>query len=217
MAINYNNIKQELVVFLRNQDIFSTILRGVTTDTHTETLAGDGSATISRTNVKNVRSVEVDATPLVFGTDYTVDYGNGNENAVITFSSNQTGDLEVSYDYGTDKIYPDFPRDDLNIDSYPRIAVDILNVPSDAFGIGGEDFISDVTFTVVVYDDNGTDIDSYLSTIRSAFIDSAKDFFFLRFIKPILTGPMISDPEKTHEIMQRNLDFTSMFNTERAS
>jgi len=215
-VINPNQIKSELVVFLRNQDILTITQRGVTTTTYAATIAGAGTATITRINVKNIRSITVDATTLAFGTDYTVNYGTGatGSNCVVTFASNQSGALVITYDYGTDKIWPDFPRDDLSISSYPRIAVDILNMPSDAFGIGGSQFISDINFTVVIYDDNSDDIDSYIYSVRNKFISNAKSFYYLKFIKPTLTGPMISDPEKRDEIMQRNQDFMSMFNTE---
>ncbi len=215
-VINPNNIKQELVVFLRNQDIFTIAQRGVTTATHTETLSNAGSATITRVNVKNIRSITVAAVSLAFGTDYTVNYGTGEtgSNCVVTFVANQTGAIVITYDYGKDKIWSDFPRDDLDINSYPRIGVDILSAPSDAFGIGGSQFISDINFTVIVYDDNADDIDGYIYSIRNKFISSAKSFYYLKFIKPTLTGPMISDPEKKEEIMHRNQDFTSMFNVE---
>ena len=214
MVLSIIDIKKELVVFLRNQDIFTIAVRGVTTTTHSETLAGASTATIIRTNVKNVRSITMDASPIVLGTDYTVAYGVGTDNCVVTFVASQTGDLIITYDYGTDRIFSDFPRDDLTINSYPRIAIDVLNMPSDAFGIGGSDFISDITFSVIVYDDNSDDIDSYIDSVRTSFLATPSGFFYLRFIKPILMGPTISDPNKTHEIMQRNIDFTSMFNTE---
>lgn len=215
--MNPNNLKQELVVFLRNQDIFTTTLRGVTTTTHEETLDDAGTATIAKTNVKNIRSITVEGASLSFGTDYTVDYGDGTESCLVTFTENQTGDLVITYDYGTDKIWPDFPRNDLSISSYPRIAVDLLNVSSDAFGVGGSQFISDINFTVVVYANNSDDIDTYINSIRSAFIDEAKNFYYLKFIKPTLMGPTLNDDQKKGEIMSRNQDFTSMFNVESAS
>jgi hypothetical protein len=218
VTINKQKIKQELVVFLRNQNIFTIAQRGVTTTTYTETLANAASATISVTNVKNIRSISVAAVSLVFGTDYEVDYGTGKtgSNCVITFTANQTGALSVSYDYGTDKIWPDYPRDDLSISSYPRIAVDVLNIPTDAFGIGGDKFISEVNFTAVVYDNNSDNIDSYLYSIKNKFISNANNFYYLKFIKPTLTGPTISDPETKEEIMHGNQDFKSMFNVESA-
>lgn len=213
-TINPNNIKQELAVFLRNQDIFTIAVRGVTTTTHSETLAAAGSATITKTNVKNIRSITMDAVAIEFGTDYTVSYGTGTTNCVVTFTANQTGDLIITYDYGTEKIWPDYPRDDLTISSYPRIAVDLSNVPSEPFGVGGATFISEINFSIVVFDDNSDDIDTYINSIRSAFISNAKSFYYLKFIKPGLMGPMISDPERNEEIMKRNHEFTSMFNVE---
>jgi len=176
MALNIQNLKQEQVDFLRNQDIFTTTQRGVTTANATGTLSGTKVITISRTNVKNIRSITVDAVPKYLGTDWTVNYKHAT-GCVITFGSNQTGDYVVSHDYGTDKIFPDFPRDDLTIDSYPRIAVDILNVGMDAFGIGGDNFISNVAFTVVVYDKKSADLDGYIQAIKEAYVAAPKDFY----------------------------------------
>ncbi len=191
-------------------------MRGVSTTTHSETLASAGSATIEKTDVKNIRSITMDASPLVLGTDYTTNYGDGTTNAVVTFTSNQTGDLIITYDYGSDKIYPDFPRDDLTITSYPRIAVDILNAPSDAFGIGGDQFISDVAFTIVAYALKSDDLDEYIDTIKDLYVTNAKNFFYLPFVKRTLIGPTINSSERHNEIMQKNIDFLGMFNVETA-
>lgn len=210
MALNLTNIKDELVVFLRNQDILSTTQRGVTTSNATGTLSNEDTITISRTNVKNIRSITVDAASKSLGTDYTVDYNHTN-GCVITFGSAQTGDYVVSHDYGTDKIYPDFPRDDLTIDSYPRIAADIMSIATEPLGIGGSEFISDLTFTIVVYANNVDDIDSYIQSIKDAMITNAKLFYYLSFVKPILIGPLINSPDRSNEIMQRNADFQGMF------
>lgn len=214
--MNIQQIKQEQTVFLRNQDIFSISVRGVSTTTHTEALSGAGSATILATNVKNIRSITVDASPLALGTDYTTDYGTGLTNAVVTFVANQTGDLIINYDYGSDKIYPDYPRDDLTINSYPRIAVDILNAPSDIFGIGGDQFISDVAFTIVAYASKSDDLDGYIDTIKDLYVANAKNFFYLPFVKRTLIGPTINSTERHNEIMQKNIDFLGMFNVETA-
>ena len=213
--MNIQSIKQEQVVFLRNQDIFTVGSRGVTTANATGTLSGTKVITISRTNVKNIRSITVDAVSKSLGTDYTVDYNHAT-GCVITFGTNQTGDYIVSHDYGTDKIYPDFPRDDLTIGSYPRIALDILNVTTDAFGIGGSQFISNVAFTIVVYDDSSDDIDGYIQTIKDAYVTNAKNFYYLKFIKPTLIGPTINSQDKKNEIMQKNIDLVGMFSVDTA-
>jgi len=213
--MDIQKIKQEQIVFLRNQDIFSTTIRGVTTANATGTLSGTKVITISRTNVKNVRSIIVASVSKSLGTDYTVNYNHAT-GCVITFGSNQTGDYVVSHDYGSDKIYPDFPRDDLTINSYPRIATDILNVSTEAFGIGGEKFISNVAFTIVIYDDNSDDLDGYIQTIKDLYVTNAKNFYYLSFIKPTMIGPTINSFNKKDEIMQKNIDFLGMFSVDSA-
>lgn len=217
MTLNLTNIKNEVVVFLRNQDILTITQRGVTTGTDTGTFSDDSTHLINVSNGKNVRSITVGGSPLTFGTDYTVDYDfddSGTIKIKISFTSAQTGDYVISYDYGTDKIYPDFPRDDLTIDSYPRIAIDIIAVNTDAFGIGGSQFISDVIFTVVIYANNVDDIDGYIQSIKDAMRGNAKLFYYVNFIKPTVTGPLINSPDRSNEIMQRNTDFQAMFQEE---
>ncbi len=213
--MNIQNIKQEQVVFLRNQDVFSISERDVLTTTATGTLSGTKVITISKTNVRNIRSITVAAVSKYVGIDYTVDYINAS-GCVITFGANQTGDYIVSHDYGTDKIYPDFPRDDLTINSYPRIAMDILNVSIDAHGIGGSQFISNIAFTIVIYSDNSDDLDSYINTIKELYVTNAKEFYYMKFIKPTLIGPTINSPDKKDEIMQKNIDLLGMFEVDTA-
>ncbi len=210
--MNIQNIKQEQLDFLRNSDIFTTSQRGVTTANATGTLSGTKVITISTAGVKNVRSITVAAVTKNLGTDWTVAYGI--TSTIITFGENQTGDYVVSHDYGSDKIYDDFPRDDLTIDSYPRIAIDILSAPIDAFGVGGSQFISDVAFTVVVYEDKSDEIDGYIQAIKTAYLTAAKNFFYLSFVKPTLIGPTINSPDKRDEIMQKNIDLLGMFNVD---
>jgi len=216
MTLNIQSVKQEQVDFLRNNDVFSTTIRGVTTASATGTLSGTKVITINRVNVKNIRSITVAAVSKVLGTDWTADYKHAN-GCVITFGENQTGDYIVSHDYGKDKIFPDFPRDDLDINSFPRIAVDILNVSTDAFGIGGSQFISNVALTIVVYDDDSDDLDSYIQTIKDLYVSNAKNFYYLKFVKPTLIGPTINSPDKKDEIMQKNIDLLGMFSIDTAT
>ena len=213
--MDITKIKQEQVVFLRNQNIFTITQRGVTTTTQEATISAATEITIAKTTVKNIRSITVGGTAKALGTDYTADY-NDSTGCVITFGSAQTGASVVTYDYGTDKIYPDFPRDDLTINSYPRIAIDILNAPIDAFGIGGDTFISDVTYTIVVYAKKSGDLDTYIQAIKDAYVSNAKNFYYLSFVKPILIGPTINSTDKQDEIMQKNIDILGMFNVETA-
>ena len=211
--MNIQQIKNEQIQFLRNQDVFSTTIRGVTTREDTGTFSGDSTHTLANapTTVKNVRSV-TRGTVLVYGTDYTVNFLTG----VISFTTAQTGTYTISYDNGPDKIFPDFPRNDLTISSFPRIALDIMNVGMDNFGIGGSQFISNVAFTVVVYDDNTNDLDGYIQTIKDLYVNNAKNFYYLKFIKPTLIGPTINSADKKDEIMQKNIDILGMFEVDSA-
>lgn len=211
--MNLKNIKQELANFLRNQDILTTTQRGVTTQEDSGTFDSDSTHTLETnpTTAKNIRSV-TRGTLLVYGEDYTVNFATG----VITFTVAQTGSFTIIYDTGPDSIYPDYPRDDLSIDSYPRIAIDILNAPSDAFGIGGNEFISDISFTVVVYADDSDNLDLHIDAIKDAFVSNAKSFFYLPFIKRTLIGPTIDSPDRSNEIMQKNVDYLAQFSVESA-
>ena len=208
-------IKSEQVDFLRNNDIFTISERGVTTTTQEATLSSASTITIDKTTVKNIRSITVGAVSKVLGTDWTVDYKHAS-GCVITFEVAQTGASIVTYDYGGDKIYMDFPRDDLTINSYPRIALDILSAPIDAFGIGGDSFISNVAITIVVYDDNSNDLDGYIQTIKDLYVTNSKNFYYLKFVKPTLIGPTINSPDKKDEIMQKNIDILAIFNVDNA-
>lgn len=212
--ISIADIKQELVFFLRNSDVLTITERGVTTATATGTFSSDTTLTISRANIKNIRSVTVGGSGLTYGTDYTVNTQyNSNTQCRITFTEAQTGDYSIPYDYGTDKIWPDFPRDDLDISSFPRIAIEIISLDSDAFGFGNDN-ITSVLFTIVVYSKKVTEIDAVLDAVRVAFIDSHKSFTYLTKITPQPTGPLIKSSNKSQQILQRNLDFISRHNVE---
>ena len=210
--MNIKSIKQEQVVFLRNSDVFTITQRGVTTASATGTLSGTKVITISTAAIKNIRSITVGSVSKSLGTDYTVAYGT--TSTIITFVANQTGDYSVSYDSGSDKIYPDFPKDSLTINSYPRIAIDVMSAPIEPFGIGGDTFISNVSMTIVVYDKNSDDLDSYIQTIKDLYVSNAKNFYYMKFVKPTLIGPTINSADKKDEIMQKNLDILGMFNVE---
>jgi len=207
-------IKQEQLIFLRNNDVFSITERGVTTTTQEDTLAASDTITIVAA-VKNIRSITVGGVAKYVGTDYTVDYKHST-GCVVTFGSNQTGAYVVTYDYGGDKIYPDFPRNDLTINSYPRIAVDVINAPIEPFGIGGDTFISNVAITIVVFSNNSDNLDSYVQTIKDLYVSNAKNFYYLNFVKPTLIGPTVNSPDKKDEIMQKNIDIMGMFSVDKA-
>ena len=219
-VIDIKKVKQEWVYFLRNSDIFTTTQRGVTTATDTGTFASDSSHIISVTNGKNVRSITVAGSLLTYGTDYDVniDYDNSGTIALrITFNSAQTGDYSIPYDYGTDKIFPDFPRGEISISSFPRIGVGIVNVPTDPAGFGGVN-VSKIGLTTVVYDKKVDDVNGYINDIRTAVFNAKSDFYYCgKLVQIISMGPVITSPfeQGKNKIVQQNIDVEGWFNYEK--
>ena len=205
------NIKQELVVGLRNADIISIGDRGVTTSQDTGTFSTDSTHTlaVNPTLAKNVRNVAVGGTDLTFGEEYTVVYSTG----VITFIAAQTGNYVIDYDQGsTDRIYPDFPQPHLKLNQFPRVAVDIIGSVSNEFGIGAEITQSAYTVSVVCYDKDQTDVENLISGVKTWIMDNKKLLFYSAFITPTNVGPLLITEFGQNKILQRNQDAEVLFN-----
>lgn len=213
------NVKEELVQFLRNQDVLTITERGVTTATDTGTFASDSTHVIAVTAIKNIRSIVVASVTLTLGTDYTydTDFLDTTIKTKITFTSPQTGAYTITYDTGSDKIFPDFPKDSLSVSSYPRIAVDIISMASGDLGFGNQQVASstDIFFTVVVYATTTKKIDQTLDLCRTALVTAQNSFVNLSIITPTDSGPLINDNTTKNEIVHANMDFVSQLNIER--
>lgn len=218
--LDYTTIRNELLFFVRNADILTTTQRGVTTATATGTLSSATELVIDTSTAKNVRSVVVASVTLGYGDDYTVDTDyddSGTFKLRIAFTTAQTGSYSVQYDTGADKIFGDFPRNDLTISSFPRIAVDVQQMPS-VFGGFNNVLQTEVYFTVVVYGSKIEEINNWIAAIRGAFHTSYTSFYSLSGpIRPVAVGPCITSPREKgkDKIFQQNIDFVSMLNFER--
>jgi len=216
--IDLAEIEEELVVFLRNSDIFTTTQRGVTT--RTDEFNGDGNTktfTLTQTPVRNVRSVTVGGTAKSLGTEYSVNYST----AVVTFVDAPdvgVNNVDVQYDYGsTDKIYSDFPRVDLGIDSYPRIAAVITSAKTDELGVGADSNMTDFLITITTYDKKNTLVKDYIKAIRNKILINKKTFYYLKLLTPVAVNPMINEPARGDKILQQSLDCRAPFNVELIS
>lgn len=210
MATSLMEIKQELVVYLRNSDVISISDRGVTTSQDTGTFSGALTHTLATnpTLVKNVRTVSVDGSEITFVTDYTVNYSTG----VISFTSAQNGDYIIDYDQGsTDRIYPDYPQPHLKISSFPRIAVDIISANSNEFGIGADITESEYTVSVIAYDKDHSSVENMISSVKSGIMDNKKNFYYSSFITPTNVGPILVSEFGQNKLLQRNQDFQVRF------
>lgn len=220
-TLNVKNIREELVFYLRNADVLSVSIRGVTTGSYSGT--GSGAQTtinLGQTNVRNVRSLTIDAVAQKYLRDYTVNFSTG----VVTLTSALSGGeaLEASFDYGSsEKIYPDFPRDDLTLTSFPRVGIEITSATTEPFALGGADHISDFVITIfaivpVNKDSNvasgygGTgDLSTLVSNIRGAIRTYAKSLHTIPYIYPLTLNP-ITTGWKNKAIMQ-SADFMAKF------
>jgi hypothetical protein len=108
--IEQTKVLAEYLNFLRNSDILTTTVRGVTTTSDTKTTAATGAETFTLTHlgVKNIRSITYDGSTIYNVKDYTI---NLDSNQVTLLSVVPGKTVVISYDYGTgDRIYPDYPR-----------------------------------------------------------------------------------------------------------
>lgn len=217
--MSLNNLKTELAFLIRNEDIMTTTERGVTTQTDTDTLTDDDTYTIDRSNVKNIRSLKIDDVELVYGEEYTVNLNSVSGTDIvclITFTNTQSGSLEIIYDYGSDKIFTDMPRKDLTISSYPRISIEEISKNTYALSIGGEDFISNRLFTIVVFSENQNYVEEKLDEIEQLIMTNAKSFYYSHLIRPTGRGSIIKTDNRSQTIIQKNIDLTSYYEVQNA-
>ena len=211
MAINLFEYEKELVNFLRNQDIISTSDRGVTTTT--ETFSGNASDVdfdLSNTNVKNVRLIQISAVTQAYGTDYSIDFDGSNPGRITFTTAPATGtnNISIQYDYGSsDRIYPDFPRADLKLSSYPRVAVNIISVASSTMGIGGESDNSSLLVSTVVFDAGMKSVLEKVNSIRNSIRSNKSSFYNFDYITPNSITVLIKSQDRNDEIVQQNADF----------
>jgi len=218
-VLDYNDIKNELIYYLRNSDIYSITERNVTTTTDTGAFSSDSTHLINKSNIKNIRSIVVDGTTLTYGNDYTYNnYYNdsGTRKTKISFNTAQTGDYTITYDYGTDIMFTDFPRVDLNVSSFPRLALDIIGDDSEENELNGDTKTTTLTFAVYIYDSTTEDIDTKFTAVKEALISNQKDFYNLRYVRRLSTGPILFFGNQKNNIKQRNIDFIAPYNIETA-
>ena len=212
-TLDLNEFFEEMTVFFRNQNIFTIAERGVTTNT--DEFNGDTSTVdfqIDRTNVKNVRSVTVDAAAQTFGTDYLVNYNDGNGKTTITFTSapgTGTDNVDIQYDYGDDTIYSDYPKENLRLDDFPRIGWDIISQSSKRGAVGSGTDLTETVISVIVYEKTKRNMRSRIKSLKDSILSNQLNFFYITEIDYLGLGPAFPSPfEKgKNKVIQQNVDF----------
>ena len=218
--IPIQSLKEEIMHFIRNSDVISTTVRGVTTVTDEEFFADAGQTTYTPDNlqIKNVRELTVNGTNLQYLKDFTINW----QTSVITFLTALTlnDDVLITYDYGTDKIFPDYPRTDLTLSSFPRIAVELTSGSTEPLGLGGINQITDLLITIFLWVPvnkdstansigGNSDLNNIMSNIRDSLRLNSKNFYSFQYIRPMSLGPIIKGTND--KILQISNDFQVKF------
>jgi len=221
-AVDVKKVRQEITHTLRNADILSVTIRGVTTVTENFTAtASQVNFILAHVTVKNVRSVTINSgSALKYLRDFSINFTTG----VITLVTPSTVNdaVAIQYDYGSgDKIYPDMPRDDLSLTSFPRVGMQVLGINSQPLGLGGQSFISEATITIYAWvptDKNtsvgsgkgGTDdLSDLITAIRNTLFTNSKAFYTFQWIQPTTVSPIIAG--QNNKIIQQSEDYTIKF------
>ena len=211
-VINQFDVLNEVIMSLRNADVLTTTQRDVNRVTQTGTLVNDDEIVIDKPNVKNIKSLIVDS---VVVSVYDVDF-DSNDECVITLPSPMSGDYTLVYDYGVDKIFVGYPRSDLTINSFPRIAVEYIDVQSQSGGFGNVNR-NKHDLSIVVYSTNKAQIRSIINLVRVWCVENQNALKQLRLIKPVMMGPLVIAGEFAKykdKIMKQNFDFAGLLSYE---
>lgn len=210
--IDFNEISWEIVNFIRNQDIFTTSTRGVTTTT--ETFSGDASEThftVSNTPLANIRSVQVNSVLQTYGKDYKLNTSN----QIIFTSAPASGsdNISVQYDYGDDqKILPEWDQSLVTVSKYPLIGVHLTSGRSVDASSDGNVNISDFLVSFYVYAKKKDGLNNYARDLRKAILNNKKNFYNLRYVTPISYGPIV--PQDNNKVYLRTVECSAPLNEE---
>jgi len=198
------SISTELMVFTRN-NITDPQTRPTS---QTDNFTGDASRTnfiLTKQGVKNVKTVTIDAVSKSFGTDYTVTYGASETTIVFGTAPGNSTAVQIIYDYGDTWIYDDLPRNDLQIGSYPRIAVRITKTDIEEIGLGGVVTQTTITTEWKVLSTDEKEVLDLLTDIKSAIISNKKSFYNFDFITPVSTSEITASTGRNAEIVEGTL------------
>jgi hypothetical protein len=221
-TLDFYSLRDEICEDMRNADIFTIGVRGVTTQIDTFTATNLQTAfQLTKTGVKNIRSVVVNSVNKKYITDYTYVGSTG----VVTLVTGATAGwtVVITYDYSTtgDRIYPDMPRNVLSLTSFPRIGIEIVSLTTEPLGLGGANHINDALVSIYVWMPANKDssvssglggtenLTDAITSIRSRIRSQAKNYQTFKWITPKSTSPIIKG--ENDKLIQMSADFMIRF------
>lgn len=224
--VNIPQIKRELLTKLRNEDLISKTIRGVTTVT--DDFSGDNSTVsfnLTNIGVKNVRTIVVDSVPLTFGEDW--DYSENRTTKVYTITfvvapAIGVDNINITYDYTTtqdskgkfigDRIYSDFSQVIVNVDKFARIHFDITSSATSVKSATKNPLLqSNLVITISAYGVGKEEAESLNQSIRD-FMDTEHDTMFtLNFIRELGISQMLPFEGTGNKIFFRENTYRAPF------
>lgn len=224
-TINLQNVRDEICQFLRRNDVLTTTVRGITRTASSYAVGVGGETTHTFTGnipTRDFRTLTVDGATMLFLRDYTMNWNTG----ALTWNTPLTNGQAVVYsiDWGTgDKIYPDLPRDDINLQSFPRVGIELTSITTNPIGLGGMTHLSDMLITIHVWApvnksaDTANygglqDLEETHRLIREAFRTGAKTFTSFTYITPSGVNPLFKG--KNDKLLGQSADYRVKFRFE---
>jgi len=215
--ISVIRIKEELLNLLRNSDVISTTVRGVTTDSETFNPTSTVSyLELSVTPVKNIRSVTKNSVALTYGKDYNLNlYGKSPALAKrVDFTTDLVNGDEVviQYDYTTstdtktgnlvgDRVYADLPQEFLTTSKYPRVGFQIDTIPGNPRDLQHKLTQKNFVFSFGVFAKN-IDLDTLYEAVDTVLFNNRKTLYYLNVLVYQGTSPKELTPNTSKSIFQ---------------
>lgn len=219
-SVNHLKIKEELLNLIRNSNVISKAIRGVTTQT--DTFSGNNTATeftLTKSGIKNIRSVSVGGTELTPLVDYTYTLvDNDDTNKIISFTltpATGTDNISIEYDYSStgDKIYDDYSMYTIkNEDKFPRIAFDIVSENTEDKALQGAIYQSNVLITFSVFGRGKNETEELLEDLTNYLISQKLSSNRLNYLA--IRGKSRMDvwlEGKTYKIFKKSVDFSAPY------
>ena len=203
--LDYWEFDKELTYFLRN-NVTDPKSRGTQRVQNTKVI-GSSRTTIQllETSVKNMKSITVAGSAIEYGTGYTL----SEDDDLITFvtfvvpvTDGQT--VIFTYQHGETWIYPDLPRKDLSLTSYPRIGIMPVASEISQIGLGTGISQTSMLYDVIVYAENADQLRDIMQDVKDAFLVNKKSFYNVNLILPISISPLIKDEGRNERIISQN-------------
>lgn len=183
-------IEDEFLNFLRvnlnSIDTNSRVVEKTTSFTTTTTTIYE----LNAFAMNYVKSVTLDGDLLMFGRDYEILWRGDNKGS-IQLNSTPAEDLSLVVVWGLKEgsssfIYPDFPRNDLSDDSYPRVGFRISWV-RDMAGMGsGQQSVWNNTglLQIKIIGLSTAQANSIFTIMDNLIIQNYRSFYYIRYIDP---------------------------------